>query len=326
MHRGLLPLNALRAFEATARTGRMGRAADELSVTHGAVSRQVRQLEAVLGCRLVEGPRHDQRLTQAGLLLAQGLTPAFEMMERATTAVMRRGVAELQVSCLATLLMRWLIPRLHRFKARHPEIDVRLSASDEPVAFAREHIDLAIRRLAAPFPDGTAAVPFLPEQVGPVLAPRLTPAGGVHGPRDLLAVPRLHTASRRDAWPDWMARVGMDGLAVDQGAEFEHFYFMLEAAAAGLGVAIGPYPLVADDLAAGRLVAPLGFVDGGHAYVAYWPRQGGHPAAAAFAAWLAEEGRATASYCGSGASGASGSAPPSAGSSVGPATGSSTVS
>src|SRR5262249_29696517 len=117
-----LPLNALRAFEAAARHGRMTAAAAELHVTHGAVSRQVRHLEAVLGVRLFEGPKSRLTLTEAGRNLLPRLTAAFGEIEAAVDAVADRDEGPLDVSCTSTFAMRWLLPRLHRFNARHPAV------------------------------------------------------------------------------------------------------------------------------------------------------------------------------------------------------------
>jgi LysR family transcriptional regulator, glycine cleavage system transcriptional activator len=203
-----------------------------------------------------------------------------------------RGVADeeagaLDVSCLGTFMMRWLIPRLHRFQAGHPGVEVRLSASDAPVDFARERYDVAIRVTNRPCPGDAVVTELFAEAVGPVIAPVL--AGGLAPAEvgDLARVPLLHTRTRRDAWPAWARAAGWDPPD-PTGPEYEHFYFMLEAAAAGLGVCIAPWPLVMDDVAAGRLAAPFGFRPSGHAYVAVRrPRRSRK--AQDFCAWAARE-------------------------------------
>jgi LysR family glycine cleavage system transcriptional activator len=290
MSRRRLPsLNALRAFEAAGRLGRMTRAAEELAVTHGAVSRQVRDLEESLGVRLFAGPKNRLELTNEGRALLDGLTPAFDQIEAAVAAVRDESEGVLDVSCLGTFTMRWLIPRLFDFQERHPEIEVRLGAGDRPVDFGRERFEVAIRVTDHPLPDAAEVTPLFDEAVGPVLAPTL--ARRVRAPADLADVPLLATRTRPGAWEDWRSRTGVD-LPAATGRAFEHFYFMLEAATAGLGACVAPWPLVADDVAAGRLVAPFGFRPSGLAYVALRRRRRNRKAEL-FCAWLADAARAS---------------------------------
>jgi len=259
MPRRLPSLNALRAFEAAGRHGRMTLAADELNVTHSAISRQIQHLEEVLGVSLFEGPKNRMRLTEAGQTLLPGLVAAFDQMDMSVRSVADTADGALDVSCPGTFTMRWLIPRLYRFQAEHPDIDVRLTASSRPVDFARDGFDVAIRVGTAPWPDGADVIPLFPEQTGPVVAPSL--ASFVNG------LPVLHTKTRLRAWGDWLA---CSGVAIEGGprVEYEHFYFMLEAAGAGLGVCVAPWPYVTGDIRDGRLAAPFGFIDSGHEYVA----------------------------------------------------------
>ena len=137
----LPPLSALRAFEAFARLGRMTLAGEELCVTHGAVSRQVRSLEATMGLRLTTGPRHQLKLTEAGELLAASLTQAFDQIR--TTVASLHPTTELHLSCIGTLAIRWLIPRLSAFHQLHPQIRVRVTESYAPVDFTRDRFDAA---------------------------------------------------------------------------------------------------------------------------------------------------------------------------------------
>jgi LysR family glycine cleavage system transcriptional activator len=172
MARKLPSLNALRAFEAAGRHGRMTMAADELNVTHSAISRQVQLLEDGLGVPLFEGPKNRLRLTDAGKTLLAGLTSAFDQIDMSVRSVADAEDGALDVSCPGTFTMRWLIPRLYRFQADHPHIDVRLTASSRPVDFGRDGFDIAIRVGAAPWPEGADVIPLFPEQTGPVLSPR----------------------------------------------------------------------------------------------------------------------------------------------------------
>lgn len=283
MARRFPSLNALRAFEAAARHGRMTLAAAEMNVTHGAVSRQVRHLEEVLGVPLFEGPKNQPRLTEAGRALLPGLSEAFDLIERSVRLIADSEEGPLDVSCLGTFTMRWLIPRLHRFQAARPGIQVRLSASDGPVDFARGGFDLAIRVGRGPWPEEAVVAPLFAETFGVVMAPRWVdralPA--------LKGVPLLRSSTRPRVWTAWAERacVGVEG---EQGTEFEHFYFMLEAATAGMGACVAPWHLVIEDMRAGRLVAPFGFVASGLEYVALRPRRR-HRKAAVFVDWLVEE-------------------------------------
>lgn len=288
--RHLPSLNALRAFEATARLGRMTVAATELSVTHGAISRQIKALEDQLGCKLLEGPKNRLALTETGKRLLPSLTTGFDHIARGIQEVSDVDATSLNVSCLGTLTMRWLIPRLHRFQAREPDIEVRLSAADGPVDFQRHHFDVAIRVGTDPWPADANVTTLFEEVVGPVLSPRLLPRSGRCDLQRLSAQPKLHTKTRPSAWTDWCARTGIKKLPAS-GPTFEHFYFALEAATGGLGAAIAPWPLVIDDVRAGRLIAPFGFIDSGLRYVALRRQRSGR-LAQRFVSWLVAEGKA----------------------------------
>ncbi len=201
--RSQLPLTALRAFEAFARLGKMSLAADELFVTHGAVSRQVRSLEQTVGVKLTQGPRNALKLTDAGERMSRALGRTFDELESIFVDVRAAGDRELHISCVGTLAMKWLIPRLSGFHARHPDLSIRVTEAYGPVDFAREPFDAAIR-----LTDSTAggnATPFLDNFHGPVIAPGLA-AGGM----DLAQVPRLHTRPHRQAWDEWSEHARMD--------------------------------------------------------------------------------------------------------------------
>ncbi|CRQ64550.1 LysR family transcriptional regulator [Pseudomonas aeruginosa] len=256
--RRLPSLNALRCFEAAARLENFSRAAEALCLTHGAISRAVRTLEEELGCALFE--RRGQRvfLSEAGRRLLAGTGPALDLIERTgETLRAEASPTALVLSCEPTLLMRWLIPRIAGFMQEQPRLSIQLVAGGGPFAFGRG-IDLAIRRNDFPWPPGSHAHWLFDEQVGPVCR-----ASDVErhfhldaGPPGLRAVaPRLHTATRPQAWNTWTRL-------------------------AGLGVAIGPWQLVRDDLSAGLLAAPLGFLADGSSYHLLTPRplQAGEPA------------------------------------------------
>ena len=283
--RHLPPLSALRAFEAFARRGRMTLAADELCVTHGAVSRQIRGLEEVLGLDLTEGPRHRLKLTEAGQRLATALSGAFDQMEAALTDLKTSAHVELHLSCVGTLAIRWLIPRLSAFHARHPTVRVKVTESYAPVDFARERFDAAIRVAESAPIAGAEATVFLENFHGPVVAPTLVGPG----PTGLEGLTRLTTGSRQTAWAEWEAHSGVTLPAPPDTQEFEHIFYTLEAAAAGLGVGLSPWVYVAGDVAAGRLAAPLGFAPTPSRFWFLTPAGAAKPAVTDFRAWLTEE-------------------------------------
>jgi DNA-binding transcriptional LysR family regulator len=289
--RPLPSLKALQAFEAFARMGSMTVAAETLSVTHGAVSRQIKALEAQLGAALVAGPRHRLALTPAGRSLAGALGSAFDVIAGALPGAETQR--ELVVSCLGTLAMKWLIPRLPGFLDRHPGLTVRIQESHRPPDFGDGQIHAAIRIETGRPPAGVRATPFMDHSHGPVLAPALfEQAGG--DPAALLALPRLHSETFRPAWDAW---AGKAGVVLPEGLErdFEHNSYMLEAAAAGLGIAVAPWAFAQSDIERGRLIAPWGFAPVAARYVILRPAMAENPAADAFTAWLREEGRRTAS-------------------------------
>ena len=194
----------------------------------------------------------------------------------------------LNVSCLGTFMMRWLIPRLYRFKTAHPYVEVRLSASAAPVEFSREGFDLAIRVGEDAWPEDAEIIKLFPDYMGPVLAHDLASRHDLTDPRGLLPLPKLHSKSRPGAWSAWCLCAGLPKQDDHDGAQFEHLYFMLEAALSGLGVCVAPWPAVVDSLKAGRLVAPFGFHPSGKQYVVL-TRKRPNRKVMIFCDWLREE-------------------------------------
>lgn len=286
--RRLPPLTGLRAFEAFARAGSMTLAVEELCVTHGAVSRQVRGLEQQLGARLVEGPRHALRLTPAGRELAAGLSSAFDLIAAALPG--SGPVRELSVSCPGALAMKWLIPRLPDFLDAHPGLRVRIVESHGPVDFGAGELHAAIRIVDLDARTGADETPFMAHHHGPVLSPDLLARVG----GDLQAVlrlPRLTSETFRPAWASWAQRAGATPLPpAPTEREFEHNSYMLEAAAAGLGVAVTAWAFAAADIERGRLVAPFGFEPVEARFLYLRPQRSRSPAAAAFGEWLKLQG------------------------------------
>lgn len=283
------PLNALRTFEVFARHRSMTRAADELCVTHGAVSRQIAVLQASLGVVLVSGPRHALTLTEAGLALADRLTPAFGAIEDAVQATRQGSAREIEISCLGTFALKWLIPRLPGFLAAHPEVRVRMSESYAPVDFRRDRFDGAIRIVEPDVIHPRAeATRFLDHHQGVVGAPSLMAALP-----DLEAVSgatRLRSATFRQAWASWAELAGVELAPAVEEREFAHNHSLVEAAISGMGVAVAPWLFVAPDVLAGRLAAPFGFVKRPSWFAFLRPEGRRDAAVDAFRDWLVAEG------------------------------------
>ena len=292
MSRELPPLNALRAFEAAARLQSVSQAAEELSVTHGAVSRQIRALEEQLGLALFVKDGRGVKLTDAGVRLRDAASDAFERLRGACAELrQRQDDAPFVLGCPGSLLARWFIPRLDRLNRELPELRLQLSASEGELDPRRPGVDATLCFATPPWPADMQVHELDIERIGPVLSPRYAGYGRLKNApaAALLGEPLLHTVSRPQAWPQWAGAQGLEPARLQQGQGFEHLYYLLEAAAAGLGVAIAPQQLVADDLAAGRLLAPWGFVET-PARLALWvPGRVPDGRAEQLAGWLARE-------------------------------------
>ena len=289
MRRRLPPLKTLPAFEIAADRLSFTAAAGELHLTHGAVSRQIQALEAQLGVSLFRRRNRHIELTETGSAFLPGVRQALQLLETITAEVAtspREGA--LVVSCVATFMMRWLIPRLHAFNAMHPKIEVRLSASHAPVDFARAGIDVAIRVGRPPWPRHVVATPFLADELGPICAPALLAGRASLRLGELRRHRLLHAETRAQSWANWARAKGVT-LELCNSQSFEHHYFMLEAAASGLGIGIASYPMAEQDLKSGRLVAPFGFVPSGNSYCLLHARQTvNNPKVAAFRSWIVD--------------------------------------
>lgn len=289
MPQNLPPLNALRAFEAVARLESVSRAATELHVTHGAVSRQLRTLEDALGAALFVRQGRGVALTPLGYRLHGAAAAAFDPL-RAAWAELRRGPqqAPLVLGCPGSVLARWIIPRLDRLARERPELQLHLSASDIAPDAQLSGLDAALLIASPPWPQDWQVHVLAAERIGPVVGPRWPGAESLHGAplQALAAHALLHTASRPQAWRDWAARIGLDAEGLRMGTGFDHLYYLLEAAVAGLGIAIAPEPLVADDIATGRLLAPWGFVETDAQWVLCAPKRATDPRIDRLAEWL----------------------------------------
>ncbi|GAB1614400.1 LysR family transcriptional regulator [Pseudomonas sp. NGC7] len=292
MAQDLPPLNALRAFEATARLNSVSQAAEALHVTHGAVSRQIKVLEEHLGIALFVKDGRGIKLTDAGMRLRDASGEAFDRLRGVCAELSRdNSEAPFVLGCSGSLLARWFIPRLGRLKADLPELRLHLSAGEGDLDPRRPGLDALLVFAEPPWPADMQVHVLAEERIGPVLSPHFAGFERLRGaaPQALLGESLLHTTSRPQAWPAWAAQHGLEPAALPFGQAFEHLYYLLEAAVAGLGVAIAPQQLVADDLRAGRLAAPWGFSPT-HAALALWvPRRAADGRAEQLAQWLRQE-------------------------------------
>jgi LysR family glycine cleavage system transcriptional activator len=283
-------LNAIRVFEVAARHLSFVRAAEELHVTHGAVSRQIMQLEEALGVALFERRNRAVFLTREGAAFKLTCSEVMQQLALGIRQIRQPDYQQaLVVSCEPTLAMRWLIPRINSFKSCCPGIDLHLFAAGGAIDFQSSHVDLALRRNDFKWGLDCHAEPVARELVAPVCVPALLKAGNLHLDQQSL----LQTASRPDVWRRWEEASGTSLLS-PSSTQYEHFYLTLQAASAGLGVAMASIYMVEEELKNRRLIAPFGFVEDGSEYYLLSPL----PFAAdhrrqAFLNWLRDELKTT---------------------------------
>ncbi|MCA6321244.1 MAG: transcriptional regulator GcvA, partial [Phenylobacterium sp.] len=259
--RRLPPLNALRAFEAAARHLNFSRAADELSVTPGAVSQQIQNLEDYVGAPLFRRTPKGLLLTDAAQTALPALREAFDgLAEAASLLTAAVDGRRLTLTAAPSFAAKWLVPRLGRFEAAYPQVDVWLSAGLDLVDLTAGEVDIALRYGAGRYP-GMEVRRLIGETVIPVLSPELHAANPLNRPEDLANHLLLHDGSPDpdDSCPDWtmwLAARSVRGVDGARGPRFNQSSLVIEAAVNGRGVALAKRTLAQDDLDAGRLVAP----------------------------------------------------------------------
>jgi DNA-binding transcriptional LysR family regulator len=291
MRRRVLPsLNALRTFEAVARHESFTKAAAELNVTQSAASRLVRSLEAYLEIRLFARASRRIELTDQGRFYAHLVRDALDRIEAGTLELIatRDGAGTLSVGMLPTFGTRWLIPRLPSFQRRHPEIPLNLVSSDGPLDFAAQKIDIAVRFGHGSWPDAIAE-PLMSEEVVVVCSP--TVMSGPHPLSDYADLRHhrlmIHT-TRPEAWNHWFRSVDVTPANLQWGPNLEHFFMLIQAAIAGLGVALLPRFLIEEELRRGVLMMPFPVrVTGPGAYYVVSPKAKAElPRVRAFRRWI----------------------------------------
>jgi LysR family glycine cleavage system transcriptional activator len=260
----LLPLNALRAFEAIARHLSFARAADELHVTPAALSHQIRALEQQLGLELFHRRARAIELTDAGRLIYPGLHAGFDSVRGAMAQLERdrdRAGNILVISATVGLSAKWLMPRLWRFLREHPGVDARVSASMKVADFVTEGVDVAIR-LTKQMQGDFYSEELFDDSMVPVCSPGLVEQG-LREPADLARFPLIHydipTSLRAPPlWADWFAIAGLSGIDAMRGLRVNVADHALDAAVAGAGVSLSYKLIASDDVHSGRLVCPFG--------------------------------------------------------------------
>jgi LysR family transcriptional regulator, glycine cleavage system transcriptional activator len=289
----LPPLQTLRAFEATGRLMSMTLAAQELHVTHGAVSRHIKTLEEHLGVALFQRLTRRIVLTEAGAEFLLAVTRALGELTRESERLRAHdSVTRLKINASVSFANKWLAPRLHRLKALHPELDVHLDVTDKYVDLNEGEADVAIRYGSGRYPR-VLAERILEETVTPVCSPDyLAKMGGLSSVTGLARCTLLHEDGMLANWEQWLALAGVSSIRSDRGSAYSHGSLAIEAAMRGEGVALGRSVIVADDIAAGRLVMPFPQIrleaERGHDLV-YRIGSRDDPKVSAVRDWLADE-------------------------------------
>lgn len=282
-------LKGLRAVEAALRLGSFALAAGELNVTQTAVSRLVREVELWLGQTLFERRANTLVVTEAGRTLAPRLGDAFRSLESAVGSLQRRpGGPAITVAVGPTFAMRWLIPRLPRFQAAHPGIEVRVVTAIGDLVELKPDWTATIRLAENPGA-GFSGERLFTAALFPVAAPAI--AAPLKSPKDLVRQTLLEVNHNPQDWPRWLKLAGLDGKSFRKRASFDYSAFALQAAIDGLGVALARAPYVGDDLAAGRLVRLFDLAleeEKRGWYLIHRPGAEADLAFAAFRGWLAQ--------------------------------------
>jgi LysR family glycine cleavage system transcriptional activator len=290
----LPPLQTLRAFEAAARRLSMTLAAEELHLTHGAVSRQIKALENHLGVPLFRRLTRKIELTEAGISYFSTITRLLSELSRESESVRRKNeTTRLLISSGVSFASKWLTPRLHRLMACYPDFHVHLDVTDAPVDFAAGGVDVALRYGNGVY-SGATAERIMNETVSPVCAPACRDRmGGLRSPRDLAKCQLIHEIGMTITWERWFEMMALP-YPKTRGPGYSHGSMSIEAAIRAEGVALGRSVLVAEDLAAGRLVPlfPKAKLEVEWGYdLVYRVGNGDHPKVRAFRSWIAGEVR-----------------------------------
>jgi LysR family glycine cleavage system transcriptional activator len=280
----------LHAFLAVARNGSFRKAAEELSVTQAAISRAVQRLEETLGQDVLERSGAGVRLTGIGVELRRRVEKPVAALEAAAQDLARPSERlRLRLSVVPSLGTLWLLPRLPAFRAAHPEVELELRQYHHDEDFLRDDVDLWIALKQPRWPRQVAAEYLVGREIVAVCAPRIAKA--VHAPEDIFGQPLLYHSNYRENWALWARAAGLELPARWRGTGFDLVINLVEAARAGMGVAVVQKVMVEADLASRRLAMPVaGTASTGRGYYLVRRRAlGAHPAAERFGQWLRQQ-------------------------------------
>ena len=256
------PLNSLRVFMAAATQSSISKAALELNITQGAVSRQVKHVEECLGVPLFVRKNRGIHLTNEGALLCQTCQSVFNLLSDTCERISEQAdLGPLVISCEPTIAMHWLIPRLAAFKTEYPDINVHLYTAGGPIDLKQSRVDLALRRNDFTWNKDYYSEVIAVEKIGPVCTQKYWNENHQEPFNPCF----LHTNTRSDAWAIWK-HAYQNKIESSSEMYFEHFYLSLQAACNGLGIAIGSIYMTSNDINSKRLIAPYGFIEDGTEY------------------------------------------------------------
>jgi LysR family glycine cleavage system transcriptional activator len=292
----LPPLNALRAFEAAARHQSISRAANELRVTGGAVSRHISHLEEYFRCELVKRQPRGIILTEKGDAYFKSITVGFERIDEASRRLSHGGndPARLSIRLYTTFMTEWLAPRLNAFRLAHPSVELNLTANLQRANFDTDEIDIGVTSGLQRKPELHFDTLFRPKYV-PVCIPALLKQGSIANPRDLLRHTLLYAPLEVPMWHAWFKEFSTREVELSSGLKLDNLALTYQAARSGAGVALGLLFYIADDLASGNLVAPFPLViEYGPTYslVCRTARKD-EPNISAFRRWILQEAQTT---------------------------------
>ena len=286
--------SVLRCFEAAAKHQSYTVAAEELQVTQGAISRQIKELEALMGVTLFRREGRGIALTDAGRSFADRLSPDLERLRQSITLARAAGQGGkiLTIAVLPTFATRWLVPRLPSFQKQYPDVQLTFYSRAEPFDLAAEGIDLAIQFGREEW-GGITLAELCPEDLAVVAAPDLVARFQVTSPKDIMRLPRLHLLSRKSAWPQYVADLGHMRDDIMQGTLFDQFSTMIAAAIEGMGAAIVPSYLIETELNGGALKVLGRPKSQGQSYFVATRAGEVNLMAEAFKTWIRREARAS---------------------------------
>ncbi|WP_338040738.1 transcriptional regulator GcvA [Marinomonas ostreistagni] len=288
----LPPLNSLKCFESAARHGSFNKAAQELNVTPSAISHQIKGLESFLGIELFRRTKRKVVLTEAGASYIKPIKQIFEKLEQATADLMSaQHAGSLRLAVAPAFLTRWLMPRMERFQARYPDIEIEIRSSMGLQDFSIGDIDMAVYFGNGDWDDVEAHY-LRPIRLAPVCSPKLIkPEQPINEPEDMRFYPLLHVSKRSDEWQDWLLQNDLDPKAFRRGLMFSSGSLTAGAAAQGLGIALADLSLITPEIESGQLQVLFHqhLNTSRSFYLVFEKNRALTPAMAAFKAWIIEE-------------------------------------